>query len=86
MSLTNLATVFGPNLVRPGRREGSEVEATLNIMSQVGVLMYFLKLPSEMYDTLEWQRTSPSTLKQKLYGVCENKVAKEKTSNSKIKS
>jgi breakpoint cluster region protein len=68
MTLLNLATVFGPNLIRPGYREGRELEATLDVMSQVGVLMYFLNLPSEMYDLIEWQRTSPSTLREILHG------------------
>ena len=69
MTLTNLATLFGPNLIRPGKRENRELEATLDIMSQVGVLMYYLSLPSEMYDITEWQRTSPSTLREKLHGA-----------------
>ena len=71
MTLTNLATLFGPNLIRPGKKENRELEGTLDIMSQVGVLMYYLSLPSDMYDITEWQRTSPSTLREKLHGTGE---------------
>ena len=75
MTLLNLATVFGPNLIRPGLRAGQELEATLDVMSQVGVLMYFLNIPSEMYDLIEWQRTSPSTLREILHGSGKKKLS-----------
>lgn len=75
MTLTNLATLFGPNLIRPGKKENRELEGTLDIMSQVGVLMYYLSLPSDMYDITEWQRTSPSTLRERLHGTSDSRRA-----------
>lgn len=49
MSLNNLATIFGPNVLRPSPT-GSPMDlaqGTLDVMSQVGIFLYFLKLDSD---------------------------------------
>lgn len=56
MSLNNLATVFGPNVLRPsssGSGSGSSspmdlAQGTLNVMSQVSIFVYILKLDSDV--------------------------------------
>ncbi len=52
MTLNNLATVFGPNLFRPGITEDSppNIAAAFDIMSPVNTLMFFLTCPEEVYD------------------------------------
>lgn len=50
MGLNNLATVFGPNVLRPSLKTSSPVDlsqGTLDVMSQVGIFLYFLKSDSE---------------------------------------
>ena len=47
MSLNNLATIFGPNVLRPAIKSSSPMDlaqGTLDVMSQVGIFLYFLKL------------------------------------------
>lgn len=49
MSLHNLATVFGPTLLRPGSRSSSSTPAdlltagTVDVMAQAGIFYFFLK-------------------------------------------
>ncbi|XP_054715584.1 active breakpoint cluster region-related protein-like [Uloborus diversus] len=49
MSLHNLATVFGPTLLRPGSRSSSSASAdlltagTVDVMAQAGIFYFFLK-------------------------------------------
>lgn len=66
MTLGNLATVFGPNLIRPATSHGDMTLESLDVMSQVGVLHYFLTLPSEMLDSSAWKRSSPGTLRKRI--------------------
>ena len=66
MTLGNLATVFGPNLIRPATSQGDMTLESLDVMSQVGVLHYFLTLPSEMLDSSAWKRASPGTLRKRI--------------------
>lgn len=50
MSLNNLATIFGPNVLRPSPTTGGPLDlaqGTLDVMSQVGIFLYFLKLDSD---------------------------------------
>ncbi|EDO47441.1 predicted protein [Nematostella vectensis] len=50
MGLNNLSTVFGPNVLRPSPKTSSPMDlaqGTLDVMSQVGIFMYFLKLDAE---------------------------------------
>lgn len=50
MSLNNLATIFGPNVLRPSSKFDSPMDlaqGTLDVMSQVGIFLYFLKLDSD---------------------------------------
>lgn len=48
MSLHNLATVFGPTLIRPGAKAGNPSPAeqlaagTVDVMAQAGILHFFL--------------------------------------------
>lgn len=46
MSLNNLSTVFGPNLLRPAGSNGQT--AALEAMSYVGILLNLIRLPNEM--------------------------------------
>lgn len=48
MNLNNLATVFGPNLLRPGTNQTAA--AAWDVISPVNVLMFFLTCPMEVYD------------------------------------
>jgi len=56
MGQNNLATVFGPNVLRPSSSSGTDptdlAQGTLDVMSQVGIFLWFLKfctleLPSD---------------------------------------
>lgn len=56
MGQNNLATVFGPNVLRPSSSSSGEptdlAQGTLEVMSQVGIFLWFLKcttlqLPSD---------------------------------------
>ena len=66
MTLGNLSTVFGPNLIRPATTQGDMTLESLDVMSQVGVLHYFLTLPPEMLDSSAWKRSSPGTLRKRI--------------------
>ena len=54
MTLNNLATVFGPNLFRPGTSEDDppNIAAAFDIMSPVNTLMFFLNCPEEVFDEI----------------------------------
>jgi PREDICTED: similar to CG40494-PA.3 len=48
MSLHNLATVFGPTLIRPGSTCSGTISdqftaGTIDVMAQAGILFFFLK-------------------------------------------
>ena len=47
MNLNNLATLFGPNLLRPGSNQAA---AAFDVMSPVNILMFVLTCPIEFYD------------------------------------
>ena len=57
MSLHNLATVFGPTLIRPGSSTAAINNAdtftagTIDVMAQAGILYFFLKKRVTEYDT-----------------------------------
>lgn len=52
MTLQNLATVFGPNLLRPGGPRGApgtlDVSA-MDVVSPVKILVFFMECPEEIY-------------------------------------
>ena len=52
MTLQNLATVFGPNLLRPGGPRGApgtiDVSA-MDVVSPVKILIFFMECPEEIY-------------------------------------
>ena len=52
MTLNNLATVFGPNLLRPGGARGApgafDVSA-MDVISPVNILIFFMTCPEEVY-------------------------------------
>jgi len=75
MTLGNLATVFGPNLIRPATSHGDMTLESLDVMSQVGVLHYFLTLPSEMLDSSAWKRSSPGTLRKRIRNLSDQPIS-----------
>lgn len=50
MGQNNLATVFGPNILRPSSSSGADptdlAQGTLDVMSQVGIFLWFIKCTS----------------------------------------
>ncbi|KAL5477962.1 hypothetical protein EMCRGX_G024828 [Ephydatia muelleri] len=50
MTLPNLATVFGPNLLRPADTSDSISHAALDVRTPVSVLLYFLNCPDDFFD------------------------------------
>lgn len=55
MTLNNLATVFGPNLLRPGSNSGDHPDAylsavTMDVVTPVSVVLYFLNCSEEYFD------------------------------------
>ena len=51
MTLNNLATVFGPNLLRPGYSGADNfMAAAMDVISPVNVLLFFLTCPEEVYE------------------------------------
>lgn len=66
MTLNNLATVFGPNLFRPGASTAiaqNPMAAAFDVMSPVNILMFFLICPEEVYDELNPGSTPSSVSK-----------------------
>lgn len=60
MTLTNLATIFGPNLLRPGGA-GLEINlAAMDVVTPVSVVLYYLNCPEEYFDEGAL-RTSPNS-------------------------
>lgn len=60
MTLTNLATIFGPNLLRPGGA-GLEINiAAMDVVTPVSVVLYYLNCPEEYFDEGS-NRTSPDS-------------------------
>ena len=57
MTLTNLATIFGPNLLQPGG-DGSQIN--MDVVTPVSVVLYFLNCPEEYFDEGS-NRTSPDS-------------------------
>ena len=64
MTLNNLATLFGPNLLRPGTNSQSAA-AAFDVMSPVNVLMFFLICPLEVYDDPSASNSAPSSASKK---------------------
>lgn len=62
MTLNNLATLFGPNLLRPGSQSAA---AAFDVMSPVNVLMFFLVCPIEVYDDPNSSNSAPSSASKK---------------------
>ena len=51
MTLNNLATVFGPNLLRPGNTNPMELNfAVMDVVTPVSVVLYFLNCSEEYFD------------------------------------
>ena len=64
MNLNNLATLFGPNLLRPapmGQEESLLSMAAMDVATPVNVLMYFLSCPEEYLDETQVQTSPVST-------------------------
>ena len=58
MTLTNLATVFGPNLLHPGISEPAHLNMmAMDVVTPVSVVLYYLNCPDEFFD--EIQTASP---------------------------
>lgn len=61
MTLTNLATIFGPNLLRPGGA-GLEINiAAMDVVTPVSVVLYYLNCPEEYFEEGPSNRTSPDS-------------------------
>ena len=63
MNLNNLATLFGPNLLRPapiGQEESLLNMAAVDVATPVNVLMYFLNCPDEFLEEAQ-VHTSPAS-------------------------
>lgn len=86
MTLGNLATVFGPNLIRPASSHGDMTLESLDVMSQVGVLHYFLTLPTEMLDSSAWKRSSPATLKKRIRNLSDQPISASPRASEKASS
>jgi breakpoint cluster region protein len=59
MSLNNLSTVFGPNLLRPSM-DGTD-HAAIAAMSHVGILLYLLQMSEELLLSPSAQASSSLT-------------------------
>ena len=80
MTLNNLATVFGPNLFRPGYSEDEppNMAAAFDIMSPVNTLMFFLTCPEEVFDEIAPGSTPSSFSKgssKKQFGLEEDSTS-----------
>ena len=61
MTLTNLATIFGPNLLRPGGT-GPEINiAAMDVVTPVSVVLYYLNCPEEYFDETSSRNSPDST-------------------------
>lgn len=63
MNLNNLATLFGPNLLRPaptGEENSLLNMAAVDVATPVNVLMFFLSCPEEILDEAQ-PHTSPAS-------------------------
>ena len=58
MNLNNLATLFGPNLLRPGSNQAA---AAFDVMSPVNILMFVLTCPIEFYDEPSFGGSAPNS-------------------------
>lgn len=59
MSLNNLATVFGPNLLHPG---ASSMDVfMMDVVTPVSVVLYFLNCPEEYFDESLFRASPDST-------------------------
>ena len=56
MSLNNLSTVYGPNLLSPG---GNEMQ--MDVVTPVSVVLFFLNCPAEYFDETLFGRSDLST-------------------------
>lgn len=65
MTLTNLATIFGPNLLRPGGA-GLEINiAAMDVVTPVSVVLYYLNCPEEYFEEgPNTSKTSPTSTEQ----------------------
>lgn len=79
MTLNNLATVFGPNILRPSSKSHAKSEnavnlalGTLNVMSQVGIFLHLLKSDSVLLrlpeDPILLSRLDPTRTSQRSLG------------------
>lgn len=59
MTHTNLATIFGPNLLRPGGTGTEMNAAAMDVVTPVSVVLYYLNCPEEYFD--ESPRMSPDS-------------------------
>lgn len=60
MTLTNLATIFGINLLRPGGAGADMNMAAMDVVTPVSVVLYYLNCPEEYFDEGS-ARTSPDS-------------------------
>ncbi len=58
MTLANLATVFGPNLLRPAFK-ADQPAAQVDVVTPVNVVLYYLNCPEEILDE-NFIRVSPT--------------------------
>lgn len=67
MSLNNLATIFGPNLLHPGT---TTMEAFLmDVVTPVSVVLFFLNCPEEYFDESLFRASPDSTAAAAAAGV-----------------
>lgn len=53
MTLTNLATVYGPNLLHPGTAEPAYLSMmAMDVVTPVSVVLYYLNCPEEFFDDI----------------------------------
>ena len=61
MNLNNLATLFGPNLLRPAPENSLLNMAAVDVATPVNVLMFFLSCPEEILDEAQPHISPAST-------------------------
>ena len=61
MTLNNLATIFGPNLLRPGGNSAEINIAAMDVVTPVSVVLYFLNCPEEYFDESLFKSSPEST-------------------------
>lgn len=63
MTLNNLATLFGPNLLRPSGTNPMEMNAAaVDIVTPVSLVLYFLNCPEEYFDENLFRSPEASSL------------------------